>query len=165
MTNERPRLRSIELTGPRALIRTIAFYALLICSLAAAIGYVAPAHRLRDEHFHSNFDDGGIGSLLVLVALGVGVFLLRRMRFGGGMIAGVVAAGGAVLALAPVLLAHFLSSPEYAWGEHLFAIGELGLFFGGAALLLAEPVLYLLERRRIERASRPAPLPAARVFA
>jgi hypothetical protein len=48
-------------------------------------------------------------------------------------------------------------------GEGVFVIGLVGLFVAGAATFIAEPILYVVERRRIERAALPAALPVARI--
>ena len=103
--------------------------------------------------------------LCVLLFAFIAIVLLRQRRaIGAGMIAGVFAAGAAVLSVGSVLLAHLLSRYESAVGEAVFAGGVLVLFFGGAVMFFGKPILYLLERRRIERATRPAPLPVARVY-
>ena len=162
---ERPRLRTIELSGAAGWCRRIALGALPVFAAIGALGYVLPAHQLSyDEPFHSNFADGGPLSLIVFAAVAVCTFLLRGRRFGAGMLSGLIAMGGAVCALAPVLLVHMFQNPTEGPGELLFVLGLLGLFFVGAAALIAEPILYLLERRRIERAAQPAELPVARVF-
>lgn len=163
---ERPRLRTIELTEGRELARKLTLGALPVFAVIAALGYVLPAHRLEHEWvFHSNFSDGGPASLLVLagVVLCTGL-LFRHGRFGAGMGAGVLGMLGAVLALAPVFLVHMFSHVDHSYGESLFAIGELGLFFTGAAVLVVEPIVFLLERRRIVRASMPVELPVARAL-
>jgi hypothetical protein len=176
----RPRLRSLDLTGPRATIRRTAFIALIASAVVAAIGFVLPAHRLvyvpssgayidlgaqpGETSFHSLLADGGPLSIVALLTAAAFVaMLMRSRRLGAGMLAGLLAAGGAVLAIGPIILVHLFSKYETAIGNHLFAIGELVLLFVGAGLVIAEPILYLLERRRIERASRPAPLPVARI--
>jgi hypothetical protein len=89
---------------------------------------------------------------------------MRSRRLGAGMFAGVLGAGGAILAVLPTILVHLFSRYESAIGDHLFMLGVLAMFFVGIAIVIAEPVLFVLERRRIERASRPAPLPVATVI-
>ncbi len=137
---------------------------MIAAALVAAVGYVLPAHRLQGEaDFHSNFHDGGVISLFILGAVAVIAYALRNLRLGSGMITGVIGAAGAFFALMPVILAHFLSSYDEGVGQGIFIIGELALFFSGLVMLVGEPVLYVLERRRIERDSRPAELPVAAV--
>jgi hypothetical protein len=158
----RQRLRTIRLTGARAIIRSTSFLAIAIAAVVAGIGYVLPAHRLAsDAHFHSNAADGGPLPLVVLAFVAAAAVLLRRLRIGAGMLTGMIGAGGAIAAVAPVLLAHLFSSVEATYGDHMFALGLLGMFFVGIALLIAEPILYVLERRSIQRAALPAPLPVA----
>jgi hypothetical protein len=178
----RLRLRSTELTGPRATIRRTAFIAMIASAVIAAIAFLLPAHRLvyvpssggyldlaaqpGEAAFHSLLADGGPLSIVALLTAAAFVgMLMSNRRLGAGMLAGVLAVGGAFLAIGPILLVHLFSRYETAIGDHLFILGELVLFFTGVALVLGEPVLYLLERRRIERASRPAPLPTARIAA
>ncbi|HEY5925797.1 MAG TPA: hypothetical protein VIV11_29120 [Kofleriaceae bacterium] len=162
---ERPGLRAIELSGAAAWCRRITLGALPVFAAIGALGYVLPAHQLSyDEPFHSNYADGGPWSLVVLAAVAVSTFLLRKRGFGAGIAAGVTAMGGAVWAVAPVLLAHMFQNPTDGPGELVFALGILGLFFVGAIAFIAEPILYVLERRRIVRATLPAELPVARVF-
>lgn len=151
----------MALTGPRATIRNIGFYAVAALAAMSAIGYLLPAHRLEGETFHSNAADGGPFPLVALSIVVVAALLLRRLHLGAGMIAGILGAGGAFACVIAVLLRHMFSSPEIAYGEHVFALGVLGSFFVGIAFVIAEPILYVLERRRVERASRPAPLPVA----
>jgi hypothetical protein len=162
----RMRLLDVRLVGAAALFRSFMFWCLAALAAIGALGYVMPAHRVRgDIEFHSNYADGGPFSLLVF-ALVIGVALaLRRHRFGAGMIAGATASVGAVLALGPVFLVHFLSTVEDGPGEVLFAMGVLGCFFGGAIALVAEPILYVVERRRLEREAAPPSLPVARIVA
>jgi hypothetical protein len=176
----RIRLRTLELTGPRALARRSAFIAIVGSAVVAAIAFALPAHRLvyvpssggyldlaaqpGETAFHSLLDDGGPLSMVALFTVAAfALMLMRSRRLGAGMLAGLLSAGGAVLAIGPIILVHLFSKVESAIGADLFAIGELVVFFGGVALVIGEPILYLLERRRIERASRPAPLPVARL--
>jgi hypothetical protein len=160
----RPGLRTFDLTSHRASFRRTLSFAMIGAAIVAAIGYVLPAHRLEgDTAFHSNFDDGGVLSILILAAVAAIVFALRKLRFGSGMISGVVSAGGALAAIVPVVLAHLFSSSEDGYGETVFAVGVLALFFTGLVSLFAEPLLYVLERRSKERALRPAPLPIATI--
>lgn len=176
----RPLLRSLQLTGPRALIRRTALFVILAAAVTAAIGYVLPAHRLvyvpssggyfdfagqpGEAHFHSLLDDSSPVAILVLLSAAALVALLTRThRLGTGMLAGVLGAGGAILAVMPTILVHLFSRYESGIGDHLFGLGVLAMFFVGIALVIAEPVLFVLERRRIERASRPAPLPVATI--
>jgi hypothetical protein len=155
-------LRSVELTGPRAIIRRTGFVAIAALALVAAVGYLLPAHRLENAgYFHSNAADGGPLPIMALSIVIVAVLLLRKLRLGAGIVAGVLAAGGAFASVAPVVLAHMFRTPDFTYGEHIFMVGVLGLFFGGIAFAIAEPILYVLERRSVERASRPAPLPMA----
>lgn len=161
---ERLRLHRVKLTGNRAGLRRMLIGSLALFAVIGAVGYVLPAHRVgSDTAFHSNFADGGPLSLLVLMAAGVSVLLLRKRGLGAGAASGLIASVGAVIAVAPVLLAHLFSHIEEGIGEPVFALGVLGMFFLGATTLVAEPVLYVIERRRIERALRPAPLPVARI--
>jgi hypothetical protein len=99
--------------------------------------------------------------LVALAIVIVAALMLRRLRLGAGVVAGVLGAGGAFAAVAPVVLTHLFRTPELAYGEDVFMVGVLGLFFIGVAFAVVEPILYVLERRSVERASRPAPLPMA----
>lgn len=162
MTTKRPRLTEVTLTGPRALLRNALGWALVGIPVIAAIGYLLPAHQLRDGAVHSNYADGGIASLLVLLAACAVALTLRRRRFGAGMLSGGIALVAAVGALAPVLLVHLLQDMTAFYGEGVFAVGIIGLFCSGAALLFAEPILYLLERRKITRELEPV-VPVARL--
>jgi len=173
----RPTLRSIALTGSRASLHRSAFVAIVVAALVAFVGYLLPAHREAyvphnghwfdlaaqdgETVFHSNFADGGPFSLFVLAGIAAVVFSLRSKRFGGGMVAGFLAAAGGILSATPVMLAHLFTRVETTYGDHIFALGELALFFVGTALFFAEPILYVVERKRIENASKPAPLPVA----
>ncbi len=176
----RPRLRSIQLTGPRATIRRVAQLTIAGAAVMAAIGYVLPAHRLvyvpssgayfdlaaqpGESTFHSLLSDGSGLSILALLAAAAFVAGLTRLRrLGTGMVAGVLGTGAAILAVMPTILVHLFSRYESAIGDHLFGLGVMAMFFVGIALFIAEPVLFILERRRIERESRPAPLPIATV--
>ena len=159
----RRRLSQIQLTGVRAALRSVAFGLVAVTAAVAALGYVLPAHRLRDEAtFHSNLADGGPASLVVLGVV-IGVWLVLRARpHGAGYVLGVVAAGGAVGAVIPVFLTHLFSTVTSGVGEALFAIGVVGLFGVGAGLLVLEPILYLGQRRQLERDVDPQ-FPTARI--
>ncbi len=141
-------LADVVLTGPRAWVRHGLTWGVVALSTIGALGYVLPAHRI-DEDFHSNYADGGAASLLVFLIVGVFAVALRRRGFGAGFVRGLVAMAGAIGALLPVILVHFMQTVEDAPGETLFAIGVIGLFLVGAAALVSEPIFYLLERRRL----------------
>lgn len=137
---------------------------MMAASVIAGVGYVLPAHQLKhEESFHSNYADGGPLPLIVLAAVLGTTFALRRFRLGSGVITGAVGVVGVFGSLIPVVLAHFLSSYEEGVGELVFAVGELGLLFTSATLLVVEPILYILERRRIVHEARPAELPVAKI--
>ena len=160
---ERTRLRDTTLSESRALINQLLFWAIAVLPIIGALGYVLPAHRVNDEaHFHSNYADGGVAPLIAFAAVSLIALALRRRRLGARMVTGVVAMGGAFLALLPVILVHMFSRVENGPGEGLFAVGILGVFFMGLAALIAEPVLYILERRKLERDAEPQ-IPHARV--
>lgn len=149
---ERRRLARIELAGGRAGLRRVLSWGIVTLAAIGAFGYVLPAHRVDDARaFHSNFFDGGPMPLFVFAAIALAAYALRRGRLGAGIATGVIATGGAVLALMPVFLKHFLAHVEHAYGEDLFAVGILGLFFGGAATAIIEPILYVTQRRALER--------------
>lgn len=162
MGSKRPRLVEVTLTGPRALIRRALGWALVGLPIIGAIGYVLPAHQLRDEVLHSNYADGGVVSLLIFLVVCAVAVALRRRRFGAGIVTGGIAMAGAVGALVPVMLVHLFEDTKDGFGEGMFAVGILGLFLVGAASLLSEPILYILERRRIMRDLEPV-IPAARL--
>jgi hypothetical protein len=174
----RRRLRSIALTGRRGLVRRAGFLVVGAAAVVAAIGYVLPAHRLvyvprragvfdlaaqpGATAFHANYADGGVLPLLALAIAAVAALLLRRCRWlGAGVIAGVAGASAAVVTVMPLILVHMFSRYETASGEHLFACGVVGLFVAGCALVVVEPLLFVLERRHLARRTRPAPLPLA----
>ena len=160
----RPGLRTIDLTSHRAAFRRTATYVMIAAALVAAVGYVLPAHRLENyADFHSNLHDGSVISLFVLGAVAVIAYALRNLRLGSGMITGIAGAAGAIGALLPVFLVHLFSHYDVGYGDNMFWLGELVLFFTGLTLLVAEPLLYVFERRRIERDARPAELPMAAV--
>lgn len=127
-------------------------------SAVAFAGYLLPAHRREhDEHFHSNFADGGAIPLVVLAAAFVLAALLRTKKIGAGMIAGVLSFGAAIGAVIPVVLVHLFESMRWGIGENIYATGIGTLFFGGALFVVLEPALYLLQRRSDERLAVVAP--------
>jgi hypothetical protein len=161
---QRLRLSDTKLTGARALVRRCLLTALPVAAVVGAIGYVLPAHDMQNgEPAHSNFADGGVWSLFIFAATALCTYLLSKRGFGAGIVAGFVAAGGGAMALGPLVLEHLMQHVNNLAGETIFAIGLLGLFCIGAAALVAEPLLFVVERRRIERAAKPAELPVARI--
>ena len=150
------------MTAHRAAFRRTLTWLIVLGAVVAAVGYLLPAHRVFDEdRVHSNYADGGIVPLLIWALVAVIAVTCRKFRLGSGMATGAVAAGGAIAALMPVVLVHFLSRTEEHYGEMVFALGELTLLGIGATLFVVEPILYVLERRRIERDARPPGLPVA----
>jgi hypothetical protein len=144
------------------MVRRTGFVAIAVLALVVAVGYLLPAHRLENAgYFHSNAADGGPMPLLALAIVIVAALLLRKLRLGAGIVAGVLGAAGAFAAVAPVVLAHMFRSPELGYGEDVFVVGVMGLFIVGVAFAIVEPIVYVLERRRVERASRPVALPMA----
>lgn len=160
----RRRLRTLELTGARAVIRRVLFAGVPVLALIGGIGFVLPAHRVRDEpEFHSNYADGGPASLLVFAGLIAVWWFLRRKRHGAGYLIGVIATGGAVLSVLPIFLNHMFQKVETGPGEGLFGVGVLGLFGLGLVIALVEPILYLGQRRQLERDVDPQ-FPTARTI-
>jgi hypothetical protein len=157
------------------------FVVLAVSAALMAIGYLLPAHRLvyvpssggwldlaaqpDEPHFHSLLEDGGGLPLLGLAVVIVAALLLRKRGLGGGMLAGALAAGGAIVAIMPLILVHLFERYESGIGDLAFGLGLFATFLGGCVMFIAEPTLYLLERRRIERATRPMKLPRATALA
>lgn len=159
----RRQLSRLELVGARAVIRRIAFVLVALFAVLTAVAYLLPAHRLRYEQtFHSNFDDGGPGALIVLALVLAAWAVTRNRRYGAGYLLGLASVGGAIGALVPVFLEHLLASVSEGFGEYVFAIGILGMFFVGFGLLVLEPILYVGQRRQLERDVDPQ-FPIARV--
>jgi hypothetical protein len=156
-------LWTIELTGWRRKIRVGTCIAISVVAAIAAAGYLLPAHHLYSAQAHSNFADGGPLPLLALAIVGIMTPWLARRRFGAGVIAGVLGAAAAIFSCVLLILAHFLSDVTYDYGELVFWLGLFALFGLGCLMLVVEPVVYLLERRRIVRVAQPAPLPVARI--
>lgn len=161
------RLVSLELSGARRILRATTTWLIVTCASVAAIGYLLPAHDLLDGNgWHANIHDGGWFPLAALVLVIGATLALRNRRLGSGMLTGVLAIGGAIGALVPVVLVHFLEKMDTGIGEHVFAAGILGLLLSGAVTFFAEPILYIVERgSRIRelRARLPQQLPVARV--
>lgn len=158
----RRQLRALQLLGGRALTRNILSWSLVALAAIGALGYLLPAHRVgNDTTFHSNFADGGAVSLIVFGGVIACVLALRNRQFGAGIASGVVAMIGAFLALVPVVLAHFLSHVDNAYGEAMFATGIIGLFSVGAVTAIVEPILYITQRLALE--SEDPVFPTARV--
>ena len=161
---ERRRLLRIQLVNGRAALRAVLSWGVIAIATLGAIGYVLPAHRVDEAaSFHSNFADGGEMPLFVLAAVATAAYALRRRGLGAGIATGVIATGGAILAVMPVFLVHFLAHVEHAAGDDLFAVGVLGLFFGGIVTAIADPILYISQRRALER--QDPQFPRARVVA
>jgi hypothetical protein len=176
----RTSLRSISLNGYRNSVRSTLVSVLAGTAALAGVAYLLPAHRLvyvpssggwldlsqpGEASFHSLFHDGGGLPLFAMVCVAIAALLVRKSGLGTGMFTGALAAGGAVLAVMPLIFVHMFSRYESAIGDATFAIGLLGTFFVGCALFIAEPILYVLERRRIEQVTRPSPLPRATALA
>lgn len=134
------------------MIRGGAFIALLLLAAIGFVGYLLPAHSVDGGAWHSNFADGGAWPLVVFGVFGLLAAHLRTRGFGAGMLTGVLATAAAIASLVPVILVHFMSHVDHGPGEVMLAISVLGLCFGGVAFLIAEPVLYLTQRRANERA-------------
>lgn len=128
------------------------------------IGYLLPAHSVEGGAWHSNFADGGVTALVVFAVFGGIAAFLRKRGLGAGILTGVLAVPAAIAAVAPVVLAHLLSHVESGPGEVMFGISIVGLFFGGLAFAIVEPLLYWTQRRVDERAAQ-TKLPSARVYA
>jgi hypothetical protein len=146
----RKRLSETRLVGARSAIRAGAFLVMLGLAVIGFAGYLLPAHSVDGGAWHSNFEDGGAWSLVVFGVFGVLAAHLRTRGFGAGMLTGVLAIATAIASLVPVILVHFMSHVDNGPGEVMMAISVLGLAFGGVALLIVEPVLYLTQRRANE---------------
>ena len=126
------------------------FIAIAVFATIGGVGYLAPAHRLPSEPFHSLLADGGVGPLIAFGAL-VGILAaLFRRGFGVGFVGGALAVLAAVLAVAPVLLVHLLGGVETSYGDSVFDVGVIGTFLGGCALIIVEPIVFVGQRRALE---------------
>jgi hypothetical protein len=160
--NERPRLRKIELEGPYAWVRNTWFFMVMALSTIGSIGYVIPGHIVNHHDLHSNFADGGPWALIVFGVVFAAAALLRQYKLGAGMLTGVLASAGAIASVVPMVLVHFLSEVQSSIGDHLFGVAVIGLFFGGLLMVIAEPLIYVAQRRSLERSQLPR-IPAARI--
>lgn len=147
----RKRLSETRLVGVRSTIRGGAFVVMLLLAAIGFAGYLLPAHSVDGGAWHSNFADGGAWPLVVFGVFGLLAAHLRTRGFGAGMLTGVLAIAAAIASMVPVILVHLMSHVDNGPGEVMMAISVLGLFFGGFAFLIAEPVLYLTQRRAKER--------------
>lgn len=157
---QRTRLGDVELLGVRAWIRRGLFLVMVLLAVIGFFGYLMPAHSVDGGTWHSNFTDGGPIPLGVFAAFAVIAAVMRERGLGAGMLTGVLAVGTAIASLVPVLLVHMFRHVDQGPGELMFAVAVIGLFFGGALLLIAEPILYWTQRRANERK-----LPVARLYA
>lgn len=148
----RKTLGETRLENVRLLIRGGGFVLLLALAVLGFAGYVTPAHTVNGGTWHSNYDDGGAMPLLVLAAFGVVVAHLRtRVGLGAGMLAGLLGPVTAVLVLKPVFLVHMFADVQTGLGDLMMLISVMGLFLGGLAMMIAEPILYATQRRANER--------------
>lgn len=139
----KPPTEPVVLVGRRRSIHLALPLAICVSSIAAALGYVVPAHQLNGAGpMHSNWADGGALSLVILAIVATAALVLRGRRFGSGMLAGAIAMLGAALALGPVLVTHLIVHVEHGIGQHLFNAGIVATFVSGAALAIGEPLLY-----------------------
>jgi hypothetical protein len=148
----RESVRKIDLTGGRRLVRQVSMWMIGAFTALGALGYVMP---VRGTSFCSS---GGVFALAVFAVVGIAAVGLRNRHLGSGIITGVLATVGSLLALGSVLFAK-------AGAIELFMMGEAGLFFGGGVMVVLEPILYLLERRHRRETQWPRPLPVARALA
>jgi hypothetical protein len=156
----RRRLVDIELRKRGRRLRMVFFIGLVASSAVTTVGYLLPAHATEyNSTHHSNFADGGYVPLLVLAAFtALSAWLSRHPRFGIGMIAGLLGAGAGLGEMARFILAHLLIRVFPIYGDVIHIVGTIGMFWFGVSLFIAEPILYLVERRRVERAERHIPI-------
>jgi uncharacterized protein (TIGR03382 family) len=148
----RRRLGELELTGARKVIRRVLFAGVAILAAIGAFGYLLPAHRLLESAVaHSNYADGGPATLVVFASAALCWLFARRRGYGTGYLFGLAAIFAAVLAVVPVFLVHLLRTVEHGPGEALFSLGVIGMFGLGIVIMIAEPILYLGQRRQLER--------------
>ncbi len=157
---QRTRLGDVKLTGVRSWLRRGSFAVTMALAVIGFFGYLLPAHSVDGGIWHSNFADGGPLPLVVFGGFCAIAAVLRTRGLGAGMLTGVLAVAAAIASVVPVLLVHLFSHVDQGPGELMFALAAIGLFFGGAVFLIAEPILYWSQRRANERV-----LPIARVYA
>lgn len=138
------------------MIRNGGFLAMLVLATIGFVGYLLPAHSVNGGAWHSNYADGGAWPLVIFAVFGVLAAHLRTRGFGGAILTGFLAAGAAIASMVPVFLVHLLSDVQTGVGEAMLAISVLGLFFGGIAIAIAEPILYVTQRRATAQAKRHA---------
>ncbi len=155
MSVMRKRLVETRLVGVRSVIRTGGFALMVVLAVVGFAGYLLPGHSVDGGAMHSNYADGGAWPLVVYAVFGVLAAHLRTRGCGAGMLTGVLAIGAAIGGVLPVLLTHLFSDVQNGFGDAMMVVASLGLFFGGAVLLIAEPILYVTQRRANERTLLP----------
>jgi MFS family permease len=162
MTTRR-RLRDVELVGTRKVIRQALFIATAALSAGGLISYLLPAHRLAGEDaFHSNCADGGPVPIVTFLCMAAFALFALRRRHGAGYLVGFGALGTGLAALLAVFLTHLFVAFERGVGEVFLPLAVFGLWLVGLLTLVAAPILYLGQRRQLERDVDPQ-FPAARV--
>lgn len=151
----RKRLVETRLVGVRSVIRTGGFALMVVLAVVGFAGYLLPGHSVDGGELHSNYADGGAWPLVIYAVFGVLATHLRTRGLGAGMLTGVLAVGAAIGSVIPVLLTHMFSDVHSGFGDAMMIVASLGLFFGGAVLLVAEPLLYVTQRRANERTHLP----------
>lgn len=154
----RRRLREVELTGLRRDLRRGLLAILGLAALASAMGFALGLERARSTWseigpwgpWHS-FAVEAFGAPVAAPALvAAAAWWARRGGFPRGalVIAAVIAEAVALLAFA--VEAHLFEEVEHTLPQDLAVFAQIVVVAGAAALLVIEPLAFVLERRRLE---------------
>jgi hypothetical protein len=154
----RRKLGAIELTGGRRSRRETLLYAMMSGSIVALALLYVPSHAFRDDELkrysdvHSYGADLGALAPIALVAVAALALLVRRRGCGTGIVAGLLAMAVAFFTAIAAAMAHFLSNTHDRDVSSYFFAALAVVFFAGVAEVVLEPLAFVHERRRLERA-------------
>lgn len=160
MLYRRRPLHLIELTGWRRVLRQAAFFAVIGSGLVAIVAYFLPAvhrnldwdHPSPDAEFLSHYAGDGVIPVVVLVSIVLSVTLLRKRTWGAGFAALAVVIVGSFFAIMPAAMG-VLFQGETAWGDAVYVCALETMVIASIALAVVEPVVFLLQRRRLSTES------------
>jgi len=175
---ERVPLDQVELSGARRRVRQCLLYGLVLSGVVATLTYFLPGHRViiegparhgtrtpTDLPLHSVADDLGaiwvLGFAAAIVTSLVAAHGAKRLPVPA--LAGLFAILFGVITLVAGFLAHTLSTLETVGAGVVLRNAQIAMVTLGAVVIVADPVLRVLERRRHRRQSSVPDLPAARV--
>jgi hypothetical protein len=163
----RRRLRDVTLTGGRRLLRGFLHVTIRAACALSFLFFAFERHRIDVDGdwgpWHSYVDETAFLPLIACALTAAAAWWSRR-RYPRGFVTALLAMATGFGNFVLFLAIHLFDNMDSNGAMSLVLLLQVPVFFAGLGLLIAEPTLPVLERRRLEEEEDPV-FPTARLVA